>query len=130
MNESLEELKKNNECQEGCFIYSLHEKDYFNEDLFWKYYNSICEISNYYRDKELDTDITKMIFHTYNYFLKSLIWHFSPNDVSKLRNIPLYRLRLFVERLSVTVQYGYFGREFIDEDGFNEELKNPYYKPT
>lgn len=36
MTESSEEVKMNYECEEGSFIYSLHEKDYFDENLFWK----------------------------------------------------------------------------------------------
>jgi hypothetical protein len=122
-----EELKKNNDCEEGSFIYSLHEKNYFDEDQFWKYYNCILNLSTYYKDKNYDSNITKMIIHTYNYILKSLIWHFSPNDLNSISNIPIVRLHLFVERLSMRVEYSYFGKEVIDEEGFNEELINPYY---
>lgn len=34
MIESRQELKKNYNCEVGSFIYSLHEKSYFDEDLY------------------------------------------------------------------------------------------------
>jgi len=129
MTESRQELKKNYNCEVGSFIYSLHEKNYFDEDLYWKYYNCILNLSTYYKDKEYDTDITKMIVHTYSYFLKSLVWHYNPNDMSRIINVPNDRLHLFIERLSVRVEYSYFGKVHFDEQGYNEELVNPYYKP-
>lgn len=75
MTESRQELKKNYNCEDGSFIYPLLEKNYFDEDLYWKYYNCVLNPSTYYKEKEYDTEITKMILHTYNYFLKSLVWH-------------------------------------------------------
>ncbi|MFC4777296.1 hypothetical protein ACFO9Q_10930 [Paenibacillus sp. GCM10023252] len=128
MLKSLDELKKNNECIKGSFIYSLHEKDYFDENLYWIFYNSIFELSNYFRDKEHDPEITGMIFHTYNYFIKSLIWNYSPHDSCQVKNLPHDKLHLYVERLSVRVECSYFGRQSVDEEGFNEELLNPFYK--
>ncbi|USB33374.1 Imm41 family immunity protein [Paenibacillus sp. YPG26] len=125
---SLVELRNNDECIQGSFIYALHEEDCFDERLYWKFYNSVLELSIYFGDKEHDPQITRMIIHTHNYFLKSLIWSYSPNDASRIKNLPHDKLHLYVERLCVRVEYGYFERQIVDEEGLNEDLMNPYYE--
>lgn len=69
-----------------------------------------------------------MIFDTYNYFLKSIIWSLSTNDLSKIDNFPSEEINPYVERLSARISSGYFEKRHIDEYIFNEELQNPYYK--
>jgi hypothetical protein len=60
--------------------------------------------------------------------LKSIIWHLSPNDLSKIDNLSSEEFNLYVERLSVRIGNGYFEKHHIDEGIFSEELENPYYK--
>ncbi|KOM98505.1 RNA polymerase sigma-G factor [Clostridium botulinum] len=128
MKNSLEILNSNYKSEEGSFIYSLHERNHFNKDLYWEYYNAILNITESSLNKPLDKEISKMIFDTYNYFLKSIIWHLSTNDLSKIDNFPSEGINLYVERLSVRISSGYFEKRHIDECIFDEELQNPYYK--
>ncbi|RUT64028.1 RNA polymerase subunit sigma [Clostridium botulinum] len=104
---SLEILNSNYKSEKGSFIYSLHERNYFNKDLYWEYYNAILNITESSLNKPLDKEISKMIFDTYNYFLKSIIWHLSTNDLSKIDNFPSEGINLYVERLSVRISSGY-----------------------
>jgi hypothetical protein len=83
-------------------------------------------LADYYRDKEHDPNITGMIIHTYSYFMNALIWHFSPYDQSQIKKVP-NNIHLYLERMSERVESSYFGRKFIDEGIFNEELINPFY---
>jgi hypothetical protein len=128
MKNNIEILISNYKAEEGSFIYTLHEKNYFDKDLFWSYYNCILNITESTLDKPIDKEISKMIFHTYDYFLKSIIWHLSPNDLSKIENLPLEEIYLYIERLSIRIKNGYFEKRHINEDIFNDELVNPYYK--
>lgn len=127
MKNNLEILISNYKGEEGSFIYSLHERNYFDKDLYWEYYNSILNITESTLNKPVDEETSKMIFHTYNYFLKSIIWSFLHNDLSKIDNLPLEEINLYIERLSIRISNGHFEKRHIDEAIFNEELKNPHY---
>lgn len=128
MKSNIEILIENYKGKEGSFIYSLHEMNYFDIDLYWKYYNCIVAITESSLDKPLDKEVSSMIFDTYNYFLKSIIWHLSSNDCSKIDNLPEEEIDLYIERLSIRIANGYFEKNDINEDIFNEELQNPFYK--
>jgi hypothetical protein len=127
MGDSLETLINNYKGEEGSFIYSLHERSYFDKDLYWNYYNCIVNITESLLDKPADEEISKMIFDTYNYLLKSIIYHFSVNDLRIIDNLPLEEIHQYIERLSIRISQGYFEKRHIDEEIFEEELENPYY---
>lgn len=127
MKNNLEILISNYKGEEGSFIYSLHERNYFDKDLYWEYYNSILNITESTLNKPVDEETSKMIFHTYNYFLKSIIWSFLHNDLSKIDNLPLEEINLYIERLSIRISNDHFEKRHIDEAILNEELKNPHY---
>jgi hypothetical protein len=66
MKNNIEILIRNYKGEEGSFIYSLHEKNYFDTDLYWEYYNCILNITESSLNKPLDEEISKMIFEIYH----------------------------------------------------------------
>ena len=127
MNNSLKILKDNSDCVKGSFTYFLHEKDTFNNIAFWDYYNSIIIINKNTKGKTFDKSIFSMMFHTYTYILKSFIWHLSSDCYDNIKNYPSDKITLYIERLEHAVG-GYYKDYVIDEDKFDEDLKNPKYK--
>ncbi len=64
------------------FLYYLHEKDNFNIDAFYKLINYIDFLA-----KKQD-NITLQLMIIQNEILKHIIYHFDPNDISKITNLP------------------------------------------
>lgn len=127
MDEYIKILTENYSCEKNTFIYMLHERSIFDSDLYWKYYNAIFKISEFYLNKPLDNKIAKMIFDTYSYFLKSVIYNLSTDDLYKIKNYPK-DISLYIERLNDRISVMYFGKKQFDEEIYNVELKNPFYK--
>lgn len=96
----------------------------FRKDELLKQYNMQSE---FYLNKPLDNKIAKMIFDTYSYFLKSVIYNLSTDDLYKIKNYPK-DISLYIERLNDRISMMYFGKKQFDEEIYNVELKNPFYK--
>lgn len=64
------------------FLYYLHEKDNFNIDAFYKLINYIDSLP-----QKQDNIILQLIF-IQNEILKHIIYHFDPNDISRITNLP------------------------------------------
>lgn len=126
MDKDLEILFMNEKALEGSFLFYLHEKSSFQEGAFWDYYNSVISItSNKIKDElEDDNATTKAIVYTHNEILKKFIHHLSPNDMYEIKNFPIDKLHLYNERLSYMLE-GYFKGFVINEDLYDEDLKNP-----
>lgn len=110
-------------------MFYLHEKCYFHEDAFWDYYNSVISITRIKINSKLENEstITKAIVYTQKQILKQFIHHLSPNDLYEIEKFPSEKLHLFIERLGYMLE-GYFNGFVINEDLFDDDLKNPKYK--
>lgn len=74
---AVEILKNNYEGKEGSFIYHLHEKDMFNQDAFWDYFNCIVDITQETANRnDLDRNLALMLSKTYAFIMSSFLWHF------------------------------------------------------
>lgn len=94
----------------------------FNETAFWDYYNSLVELTQTTKNKgSLDREILHFVCRTYNYILTSFMWHFSPQDLYSISNLP-DEITPYIERLEFAFD-GFIRGILFDEEIF--ELKNP-----
>jgi len=115
-------LSDNYNCVDGSFVYYLHEMSKFNETAFWDYYNSLVELTQTTKNKgSLDREILHFVCRTYNYILTSFMWHFSPQDLYSISNLP-DEITPYIERLEFAFD-GFIRGILFDEEIF--ELKNP-----
>lgn len=113
----------NFECKEGSFLYCLHELAEFNEIAFWQYHDSIIELTKTTKDNpNIDRNTLDMVCSTYDYALRSFMWHFDPGDIYSISNMPKDNLYLYVERLEFA--FNGFIRGKVFEDGIFE-LQHP-----
>ena len=56
MEHSLQELMRNARAEENTFIYMLHEEARFDQSLFWRYVNSIMELTRLTADQPLSRE--------------------------------------------------------------------------
>lgn len=68
-----------------------------------------------------------MIFDTYSYFLKCVIYNLSTDDLYEIKNYPK-DISLYIDRLNDRISVMYFGKQQFDEEIYNVELKNSFYK--
>ena len=128
MSIAIEVLESNYECKKGSFIYFLHEECKFNKSAFWDYYNSIVDLtSKTLIQDNLDRELSVMLSETYVFIMKSLLWHFHPKDMYKVKGVPKNKLHLYIERLEIAY-LGYFKGEVFKEELYDEDLINPRYK--
>ncbi|MEK4509683.1 Imm41 family immunity protein [Paenibacillus sp. FSL K6-2524] len=125
---AVEILKNNYEGKEGSFIYHLHEKDMFNQDAFWDYFNCIVDITQETANRnDLDRNLALMLSKTYAFIMSSFLWHFHPKDSYKAKGIPDSNLHLYIERIEF-VYLGYFSGKVFKEELYDEYLINPKHK--
>ncbi|MDF2587637.1 MAG: hypothetical protein K0S41_1478 [Anaerocolumna sp.] len=117
-------LDNNYNSIEGSFIYYLHEESKFDKVSFWKYYNCLREIALQSINKGIDRDVSIKINVTYRFILESILYHFAPDDLYRIKNFPRKKYNLYLERLRYAVD-GYFSGYIMDESAFGNELKNP-----
>ncbi|HWL23702.1 MAG TPA: Imm41 family immunity protein [Ureibacillus sp.] len=128
MNSAIEVLKSNYEGKEGSFIYSLHEECKFEKSAFWDYYNSIVDLTKDTLSQDsLDREISLMLSKTYAFIMRSLLWHFHPKDLYKVKGVPKNKLHLYIERLEIAY-LGYFKGDVFKEELHDEDLINPSYR--
>ncbi len=87
-NDILQTLINNDNCEEGSFIYCLHEEATFNEELLKDYLRCILKISEQNNIDKVDTKIIKMVVKTYGYILRSFLFHNHKNDCYEILNYP------------------------------------------
>lgn len=121
MEKYLEVLNNNDRADKGSFIYFLHERNMFETKAFWEYYECLINITKESRNTILDREISKKIFRTYSYLLKSTIYHLVKNDYYKIKEFPTEKIGKFIERLEAVIE-GYFGDYIINEENFDDDL--------
>lgn len=117
-------LFNNYQCGEGSFIYYLHEESTFDEQSFWKYYNSIVQIIKIKIGMPKNEKITTALVLTHTKIMEYFLWHLAENDMYVMKNYPTNTIQLYVERLFLLID-GYLKGYVIDETILGDELKNP-----
>ena len=107
MDNCLNILIKNYKGEKGSFIYSLHEKNYFDKELYHEYYHCLSDLKKNNKHV-ISTEMLNMIFFTYDYFIRSIIWSLSPNDLSKINNINIEDINGHIDELSNLIMNEYF----------------------
>lgn len=72
-------------CNENSFIFLLHEKSRFSEEKFMEFCDSIAILAD---TEKRGSDLTMQINKSYQYFLREIIYHFDPDDLSKIEDFP------------------------------------------
>lgn len=83
--DELKVLNDNFEAEDNSFLYCLHEENYFNETAFTELcgcISSLCRINPY------DKVVSAQICFIYGQVLRHIIYHFDPNDLSRISNLP------------------------------------------
>ena len=78
------------------FVYFLHEEDYFSTKLFKDYIENVRLLNIKNTEKEL----LKKVIATNEYILRCFIYHFLPEDLCVIKNIPLKNLNDYIEMIS------------------------------
>ncbi len=97
--DKLKILNDNFEAKDNSFLYYLHEKNYFHEKAFSELCGSITGLYSHSQNKV----ISGQICFIYGQVLKHIIYHFDPNDLSRISNLPCdYNERLTILENAVT----------------------------
>lgn len=111
-------ISDNSNYEKDSFVCYLYEEGYFSIEKFWEYYDSIAALIG---EKEKDAETTRKITQSYQNILKEFIWHFDPNDIADIKNLP-ENYTDFIERLDFALTAYYTNNtNLIDDDLF--ELK-------
>lgn len=85
LNKARQVVADNYNKEEGSLCYLMNEEADFNVEAFWALYDAVCEIV---RSGIRDGEITYQIAGCYQSFLKEMIWHFAPDDIAEMGNLP------------------------------------------
>lgn len=111
----------NYKIENNSFMFLLHEKNYFSEEAFWKFYESITALA--LCGEEQSMEITEQITQNYQRLLKYIVFHFDPNDDFVLENFPKNYID-YLERIEYALMAYFRGNvKLIDNDIF--ELQKP-----
>lgn len=111
----------NYKIENNSFMFFLHEKNYFSEEAFWKFYESITALA--LCGEEQSMEITEQITQNYQRLLKYIVFHFDPNDDFTLENFPENYVD-YLERIEYALMAYFRGNvKLIDNDIF--ELQKP-----
>ncbi|MFE6078841.1 hypothetical protein ACFVQB_30785 [Paenibacillus sp. NPDC057886] len=121
MEQSLQELLRNARAEENTFLYMLHEEARFDQTLFWKYVNSIMELTRFTADQPLDREMASAVSFTYSKIMEHLQWHHSDRDVYEIQQFPYEYENLIVDRLGRVVD-GFFKGIVLEEELFDSRL--------
>ncbi|SDM22440.1 Predicted transcriptional regulator YdeE, contains AraC-type DNA-binding domain [Paenibacillus sp. OK060] len=124
MEQSLQELLRNARAEENTFLYMLHEEARIDQLLFWKYVNSIVELTRLTADQPLDREMASAVSFTYSKIMEHLQWHHSDRDVYEIQQFPYEYANLMVDCLGRVVD-GFFKGIVLEEERFDEEFPNP-----
>lgn len=81
-------LDANYKCEEGTFLYYLNEEGRFDKKSFWKYYDCICDLGKKCHSEKFEQQILVEVNWTYAFILKSILYHFAPNDIYMIKYFP------------------------------------------
>lgn len=85
MMDALKVLLANFEAEDDSFLYHLHEECCFHEEAF----SELCgSISSLCRARLRDNVVSGQIAFIYGQVLRHIIYHFDPNDLSRISNLP------------------------------------------
>ena len=121
LEKGIEIISDNYYGKENSLVSSLYNDCDFSEEKFWQLYDSIvCLInSNFYAE-----DMLFRIGIVYQRILKEMIYHFSPYDVSVIKNFP-ENYNGYIERLDFAYN-AYYARnpELLADDTFELQREN------
>ena len=83
--EAMEILTANWKAEDGSFLYYLHEENNFHEAAFLELCSCIYSLS---RRHPQDQTVSSKIVFVYGQVLKHLFYHFDPQDLSSISNLP------------------------------------------
>lgn len=108
-------IEDNYITNDNSLCYLLYDESDFSITAFWEFYDAIAFLTrNSIKDELLSTQIAK----GYQHFLRELIYHFSPFDLAKIRNLPK-NYNDYIERLEWAVRAYFEGKpEWLDDNGF------------
>ena len=107
--------------ENNSFMFFLHEKNFFSEEAFWEFYESITAMVLCGEEKSIE--ITEQITQNYQRLLKYIIFHFDTNDDFVLENFPRSYID-YLERIEYALMAYFSGNaKLIDNDIF--ELQKP-----
>ena len=111
----------NYKIENNSFMFFLHEKNYFSEEAFWEFYESITALTLCVEERSME--IAEQITQNYQRLLKYIVFHFDPNDDFTLENFPENYVD-YLERIEYALM-AYFREnvKLIDNDIF--ELQKP-----
>ena len=78
----LDVIENNCKAANNSFLYYLHERDVFDTDAFTKLLDCINVL------EEKQEDLLEQLYFIQNKTLKHIIYHFDPNDRSRITNLP------------------------------------------
>jgi hypothetical protein len=117
-------LEDNAHCRAGSLIEALSQRDVFDQQAFWDYYNALVALTVTQRkDRPLRRKEAAMVFSTCSDILRLFIYHLSPKDGCRIKKFPLAKLHLYMERLQLAGE-GYFAAHVFEEELFDHGLKN------
>ncbi len=106
----------NYKAENNSFLFFLHEKDFFSEEAFWEFYESIAALVLCSEEKSIE--ITEQITHNYQRLLKYIIFHFDTNDNYVLENFPRNYMD-YLERMEYVLKAYFSGNEkLLDNEIF------------
>lgn len=81
----LKRLRDNYEARDNSFLYYLHEENLYHEVAF----SELCDcISSLCLTHPYDKVVSSQIIFIYGQALRHFIYHFDPNDLSRISNFP------------------------------------------
>jgi len=108
-------LLDNYKTKNNSFMFYLHEWNYFSEEKFWEFYESVTALV--INNVNL-SEITAQISNSYQSLLKYIIFHFDPNDDYVLDNFPENYID-YLERIEYAIMAYFSGNaKLIDDDTF------------
>jgi hypothetical protein len=119
LKQALATLEANDIAAEGTFMFEFHERSRFDKLKFWALYDALAVISDA-APKMRGADAAQHSLHIYQYVLRSIIFHYHPNDGHALRSLPRSDLFAYLDRLEwvftpiINRQHGYGPANFDD----------------
>ena len=106
----------NSHIVENSFIFYLHERSLFSEELFWEYYDSIALLV--VSGETESSEILMQITDVYLKVLKYLVFHFDSSDDYAISELPQDYIGI-IERLEYSLMaYRSSSEKLLSEDIF------------
>ncbi|MBD5139761.1 MAG: hypothetical protein HDT24_10670 [Ruminococcus sp.] len=99
-------------CNENSFIFLLHEKSRFSEEKFREFCDSIAVLAE---TEKSGSDLTMQINNSYQYLLREIIYHFDPDDLSRIDDFPA-NYNDYIEKVEAALVAYHRGKKAIYDD--------------